>query len=526
MAARNCFAIVPVALLSCAAAALPPAPDHVVIVVEENHGYAQVIGNGAAPYMNELATQGASFTRCYAITHPSQPNYLHLYSGSNQGVLDSNVPTGQPFTTPNLGAALLARGVSFLAYSQGLPSIGSNVASSGNYVRRHSPWANWQAVPQGLNQTPPTIHLPFTMFPADYSQLPRVCFVVPDLQNDMHDGTIAQADNWLRTNIKPYADWAMSNNSLLIVVWDEDDSTSDNQIAMMFYGPMVVTGQVDSTWTLHSLLRTIEDMHGTTHSGVAAKATPIAGPFTTDPNLRIARFGAGDSARPTRDTYLESASPSTVRGSAALVVADGSPATQSLVRFDEVFGSDPDQVPVGATIVSAKLILTTGQTGGDTTANIMSVHRMIADWDDSATWNSMVAGVSANGVEAATDSDYYAVPNILNAPAIFDVTASAQLWSADPASNRGWVIMPAGTDGWRANSSEATGVASRPRFEVVFVAPPCSADFNADGFLDFTDFDAFVSAFELGSAVADFNADGFLDFTDFDAFVTAFEAGC
>ncbi len=53
-----------------------------------------------------------------------------------------------------------------------------------------------------------------------------------------------------------------------------------------------------------------------------------------------------------------------------------------------------------------------------------------------------------------------------------------------------------------------------------------SADFNADGFLDFTDFDAFVGDFEAGDPDADFNNDGFLDFTDFDAFVTAFEAGC
>ncbi|MDX2117070.1 MAG: EF-hand domain-containing protein [Planctomycetota bacterium] len=54
----------------------------------------------------------------------------------------------------------------------------------------------------------------------------------------------------------------------------------------------------------------------------------------------------------------------------------------------------------------------------------------------------------------------------------------------------------------------------------------CDADFNGDGFLDFTDFDAFVADFEAGAANADFNGDGFLDFTDFDAFVAAFEAGC
>jgi len=57
-------------------------------------------------------------------------------------------------------------------------------------------------------------------------------------------------------------------------------------------------------------------------------------------------------------------------------------------------------------------------------------------------------------------------------------------------------------------------------------APACPADFNNDGFLDFTDFDSFVEAFEAGDASADFNTDGFLDFTDFDAFVGAFEGGC
>jgi len=54
----------------------------------------------------------------------------------------------------------------------------------------------------------------------------------------------------------------------------------------------------------------------------------------------------------------------------------------------------------------------------------------------------------------------------------------------------------------------------------------CKADFNGDGFLDFTDFDDFVAAFEAGASNGDFNGDGFLDFTDFDAFVEAFETGC
>ena len=61
---------------------------------------------------------------------------------------------------------------------------------------------------------------------------------------------------------------------------------------------------------------------------------------------------------------------------------------------------------------------------------------------------------------------------------------------------------------------------------LVTVIAPCTADINGDGFLTFEDFDAFVTAFEAGSASADFNTDGFLTFEDFDAFVAAFEVGC
>ena len=58
----------------------------------------------------------------------------------------------------------------------------------------------------------------------------------------------------------------------------------------------------------------------------------------------------------------------------------------------------------------------------------------------------------------------------------------------------------------------------------------CHADFNADGFLDFFDYDDFVACFESGNCPpgtsGDFNGDGFADFFDYDDFVAAFEAGC
>src|SRR5437762_124224 len=122
---------VPAATASAWAQAAPPKPDHVVIVIEENHSYSQIIGSASAPYINSLAGQGALFTQSFAITHPSQPNYLHFFSGSAQGVTDDTCPPpGSPYAAANLGAELIAKGFTFGGYSEDLPSTGSTACSS------------------------------------------------------------------------------------------------------------------------------------------------------------------------------------------------------------------------------------------------------------------------------------------------------------------------------------------------------------------------------------------------------------
>jgi hypothetical protein len=153
-------------LLPSLAGGALPAFDHVVVVVEENHSYTEVIGNPDAPYINSLAGQDALFTNSFAIEHPSQPNYLDLFSGSNQGITDNEIPPGL-FTTLNLGAALIAKGLTFGGYSESLPSIGFAGASSpdGFYMRRHNAWVNWQD--SGLNAIPAASNLRFSDLPTD-----------------------------------------------------------------------------------------------------------------------------------------------------------------------------------------------------------------------------------------------------------------------------------------------------------------------------------------------------------------------
>ncbi|MED1204606.1 alkaline phosphatase family protein [Heyndrickxia acidicola] len=231
-----------------------PVPKHIVIVMEENHSDQEIIGNSKAPYMNKLAKMGMNFTNMHAITHPSQPNYIALFSGSTQGVTSDSCP--HSFNAPNMAEELTKAGKSFAGYSEDLPTVGFKGCSSGLYYRKHSPWVNFTNLPASVNK-------PFSMFPSDYSKLPTVSFVIPNLNNDMHNGTIEEADKWLKTNIDPYIKWANKNNSLFILTWDEDDhSSTENKIPTIFAGQMVKSGKTDQKYNLYSILRTIEDMYG------------------------------------------------------------------------------------------------------------------------------------------------------------------------------------------------------------------------------------------------------------------------
>jgi phosphatidylinositol-3-phosphatase len=258
-----------------------PAPDHIVIVILENHAYHQILGSSAAPYINALAGDSFSalFTQSYALTHPSQPNYLDLYSGCNQDVINSNIPAGIPFTTDNLGSQLLNKEMTFMTYSESLPFVGFNGATSGSYARKHNPAANWMG--SGINQIPASTNQPFNVFPVlDFTLLPTVSFVIPNQNNDMHNGSdpyrITNADNWINYNLDLYIQWARTHNSLFILTFDEDNRSDSNHIVTIFNGPMVKHGEYADTINHYTVLRTIEDMYGLPYACNAATALPIS----------------------------------------------------------------------------------------------------------------------------------------------------------------------------------------------------------------------------------------------------------
>lgn len=251
-----------------ATASTIPAPAHIVVVMEENHSYSDIIGNTSnAPYFNSLAAQGALLTSSHAVTHPSEPNYMALFAGSTFGLSADTCPVSEG-TTANLGSELLASGRTFKGYSEGLPSTGSTTCTSGSYARKHSPWINFSNVPTSDS-------LPFTSFPTNYASLPTLSFVIPNLNDDMHNGTIAQADTWLNSKMSAYATWAKANNSLLIVTWDEDDYTENNQVPTIIVGQSVKTGHYSEAVNHYNLLATLEQMYGLARVGSSASATPV-----------------------------------------------------------------------------------------------------------------------------------------------------------------------------------------------------------------------------------------------------------
>ena len=252
-----------------------PRFGHVVILIMENKNYNAIIGRpDEARYINSLASGGALFSNAFAVAHPSQPNYLALFSGSTLGVTNDNCPRN--FTNvPNLGAELIRARLSFAGYSESMPSAGYTGCRHGliGYVRSHNPWADFSNVPAASNLT-------FASFPRDYRRLPTVSFVVPNLCNDMHYCSRDTGDSWIRRNLGGYARWARGHNSLLIVTWDEDGSIlgffgDSNKIPTIFYGAHVRPGTYGERTGHYGILRTVEDMYGLPHAGASAGAAPI-----------------------------------------------------------------------------------------------------------------------------------------------------------------------------------------------------------------------------------------------------------
>jgi len=252
-----------------------PALDHVIVIIMENKSYDQVRNE---VYTASLIQQYASFSSSYAVTHPSQPNYLALWGASTYGVTNDNCPpAGSPYSEENLGHACEAAGLTWRAYSENLPSAGSAVctASGTLYTRKHDPWTQFSNLDHSNERPYPDLATDIAA-----GTLPNLAFVIPNNCNNSHNGgacTTTFADTWLASQVPAMLN-AVGQRGLVILTWDEDDFSDANHILTVFAGapviPGVLSGQVINHYTV---VRAICEMLGLAPFGYAATEPGITG---------------------------------------------------------------------------------------------------------------------------------------------------------------------------------------------------------------------------------------------------------
>ncbi len=199
-----------------------PTFSHVVVVVEENHSYADVIGNSAMPYINSLAQQYGLATQYYSNAHPSLPNYFMLTTGLLETNTDSFSGT---ITDDNVIRELTKAGKTWKCYAESLPPTGP-AADVYPYVRRHNPFSYFSDVQGNAPQAANIVSTAQLATDVANNSLPQYSFIAPNLLDDAHDGSLAQADAWLQTNIAPIlASPAFQASGLLIITFDEGDQS-------------------------------------------------------------------------------------------------------------------------------------------------------------------------------------------------------------------------------------------------------------------------------------------------------------
>ena len=245
-----------------------PHASQVTLMIMENRDYTRVIGTPDAPYINgTLVPHAALMTNSHAIGHPSEPNYIALFSGSRQHVFTDKCPTY--FDAPNLGSELLAAGITFSGYSESMPHDGYRGCFPGLYDRNHNPWVDFRNLPESVN-------LVYEDFP---DPPPAVTIIVPNLADDMHNGSTTKGDEWLAMHLPQILKWENEHDGLLILTWDEasPDPKGQNHVATLLMGPMIRPGSYSQQIDHFGVLHTIQTIAGVACIAHSCRAPVLMG---------------------------------------------------------------------------------------------------------------------------------------------------------------------------------------------------------------------------------------------------------
>jgi acid phosphatase len=266
-----------------------PAFNHVAVVVLENQDFSSIIGNPNMPFLNSLASSNSLARQYFANTHPSIGNYFMMTTG--QIITNDDAFTGT-VAVDNIARELTSAGKTWKVYAESLPSPGDTGGDVYPYVKHHNPFAYFTDV-IGTSQAANIV--PFSQLSTDLStnSLPNYLFIVPNMQNDMHDcpagfptctaaDIAANTDAWLQNNLSGLlANSEFRTNGFLVITFDEsetDNTKGGGRVATILVGPRVKQAFTsDNTYQHQSLLRTaLESLGVTTLPGTAASAASMS----------------------------------------------------------------------------------------------------------------------------------------------------------------------------------------------------------------------------------------------------------
>jgi hypothetical protein len=260
------------------AAAAAGGVSKILVIMEENHGTAEVFPSGM-PYLWHLARRYGYASDWSAITHPSLPNYLAIFSGSAfNDPPDCGPGPGCAYPAPSVFGQALALGQTARSYEESMP-VPCDRSDSGTYAVRHNPWAYVPGetaacrsgdVPAG---TPSGGALASAV---RAGTLPNVGLITPNLINDAHDGTLVQADTWLRQwvpVIMSGPDWRHGRLAIAIV-FDEGDPGL--QVPFVLIAPGLSGAVTRQPLDHYALTRLIDQVIGAPPLRQAAGAPDLA----------------------------------------------------------------------------------------------------------------------------------------------------------------------------------------------------------------------------------------------------------
>jgi hypothetical protein len=245
---------------------------HVWWIVLENHEYGSIIGGGQAPYLNALAARYGLAPNYYATSHPSEPNYVALVAGATLGVSSDGV---YHLGGPSLFSQLASAGQTWRVYAQndragcytGTSASGApdGPGAPGTYARKHNPAISFTSVAGNPAQCR-NIE-PLRTFDPGAGAFEMI---VPNLTNDMHDGSIGQGDAFLRAFVPSIIDSAAFRaGGALFITFDEGSSNAGSfgdrggHVATLIISPGIAHGYRSGAYADHwSLLRTTETILG------------------------------------------------------------------------------------------------------------------------------------------------------------------------------------------------------------------------------------------------------------------------